>query len=433
MIDTRSLPKRLLLLNTTVYVVVLALFSYTLYLSMTRDFKEEQKRRLYTLSDTVMSSFQALEVNHHDAVDKDIPDIFEHAKATTELHPRGATLQWFDKDGRLVATRGKSAISVPFLGDSFQEQDEPHALVVTRPVNHHKVMVGYLRAAISQGNYDSFRHRLITGLVTGFGVALVAASIGVFWLMRLSLRPVQQVMENLSQFTADASHELRNPLMAIKTNASVALRHVDGMRDKDREKFEAILSAVDQVIGTTGALLQLAQTEQNARLDDITTFDLANLIAQIISELKPLAESKSISMVNSVSPELFMMARTEDMKSLVGNVLENAIQYTNAQGSVSLSAYRQGKRIVIEVKDDGIGINSDELPKIFHRFWRSDKARTHSTGGSGLGLAIVRAILNRYEGSITLDSTVGSGTLVTMTLPAVQRSLLHQASVSTSQ
>jgi signal transduction histidine kinase len=121
-----------------------------------------------------------------------------------------------------------------------------------------------------------------------------------------------------------------------------------------------------------------------------------------------------------------MMAKPDDMKSLIGNLLDNAIQYSDHGGHVTINASKQGKRVVVEVRDDGIGINEDDLTKVFNRFWRSDKARTHNSGGSGLGLALVQAILNRYGGSIVIDSKIGSGTVVTITLPVVQRALLQQ-------
>jgi signal transduction histidine kinase len=236
--------------------------------------------------------------------------------------------------------------------------------------------------------------------------------------VKQSLKPVEESIKKLVQFGADASHELKSPLMAIKTNATVALKYADSMREKDREKFELILSAADQMNATTGGLLQLARVDHRLDQKELGVIDLTQLIQEIIDELKATAESRQVFVsTNSKAVSLDVRARKDDLKIVFKNVIENAIRYSKPNGHVSVNSMREGPKLKIEVVDDGIGISDEDLPKVFDRFWRSDKARRHTDGGSGLGLSIVESIVVRYGGSVAVKSRLGEGTSFTIVLP----------------
>jgi signal transduction histidine kinase len=206
--------------------------------------------------------------------------------------------------------------------------------------------------------------------------------------------------------------------MAITTNASVALKYPEGMREKDREKFELILSAADQMNATTTGLLHLARSDHRLEQSDLSVIAVIPLLQEILEELQVTIESRKIHVsTNSRAADLDVRARKDDLKIVFKNIIENAIRYSKPDGHVTVNSMREGARLKIEVVDDGIGISEEDLPKVFDRFWRSDKARKHTDGGSGLGLSIVESIVRRYGGSIAVKSRLGEGTAFTIVLP----------------
>jgi len=417
----KKVARDLLLANAAVFLIVGTVFSLAVYIHVINNLEGEQRNRLLTLTQAVVGSADISDVDDpnddDEGEDVSVPEILRTGKQAFPV--KGMSLQWYDTNGHLVTQNGSLVLSEPFSPKSnFQRQDSPHSLLLTTPVVQENKLKGYLRAGISLADFDRYRKHLLFALLSGVTLFLVVATIGVIWLVRQSLKRLQETIEKLKQFTADASHELRGPLMAVKTNAAVALRHEDGMRDKDREKFGVILDATDQMIRTTTDLLRLAESEQISPLER-SSMNLSQVLVTIASEMSAAALSKSIQLETNLAEDIIIVAREEDAKSLFANVVENAIQYTNPGGKVTVCASKQGKRATIKVVDNGIGIKSEELPKIFDRFWRSDKARSYRTGGNGLGLAIVRAILDRYDGNISVTSQPGEGTTFVITLPAV--------------
>jgi signal transduction histidine kinase len=256
------------------------------------------------------------------------------------------------------------------------------------------------------------------GLICGTALAFLASCLAITWLVKQSLRPVEESIRKLAQFGADASHELKSPLMAIKTNARVALKYPESMREKDREKFELILSAADQMNSTTSGLLHLARADHRLNRKELSVIELTPLLQEIIDELKDSIESRQILVsTNSKADDLDLRARKDDLKIVFKNVIENAIRYSKPDGRVTVNSIKEGAKIRIEVADNGIGISDEDLPKVFDRFWRSDKARKHTDGGSGLGLSIVESIVARYGGSVAVKSRLGEGTSFTIVLP----------------
>ena len=231
------------------------------------------------------------------------------------------------------------------------------------------------------------------------------------------MRPIEQSFQRLQQFTADASHELRSPLMAIKSNAAVALKYAEGMRDSDAEKFEAIASATRQMTRLTEDLLLLARTDRD-RQQDWQQVDLIAILRHLIQLYMPKAEEKAILLKADLSESLYLFGDAEQLTQLFTNLLINAIQYTLAEGTVAIEAYQKGAYLQVQVRDTGIGIASAHLTQVFDRFWRADSSRSYSSGGSGLGLAIAQSVAQTHGGSIAVQSQFGVGSCFTVLLPA---------------
>jgi signal transduction histidine kinase len=217
---------------------------------------------------------------------------------------------------------------------------------------------------------------------------------------------------------ANVSHELRTPLTAVKGMVET-LR--DGAVDEVevRDRFLATVEGeTDRMIRLVGDLLLLSRVDSGAFLLDRASVDLGAVVAQAVSRLRPLAERRQLALLVA-APEGAMpvLADASRMEQVLSNLLDNALKYSRRGGSVRISLSREGSMARVQVKDEGVGIPAEALPRIGERFFRVDRARSRDEGGSGLGLAIARALVEAHSGQLTLESIEGEGTTVTFTLP----------------
>ena len=335
-----------------------------------------------------------------------------------DLDARKQALQWFDPQGKTLGQQGHYTLTLSLeIQEPIQVQDQVQG--VTLPVfdTDTKQLVGYVRASESLLDLENTLRKLDWGLGGGVVAALVLSGFGGVWLTQQAMQPIEQSFERLQQFTADASHELRSPLMAIKSNAAVALKYAEGMRNSDAEKFEAIASATRQMTRLTEDLLLLARTDRD-RHQDCQPVNLTAILRHLIQFYTPEAASKQIQLKADLPESLYLSGDAAQLTQLFTNLLINALQYTPAQGSIAIEAHQQGASLQVKVRDTGIGIASTHLPRIFDRFWRADSSRSYSSGGSGLGLAIAQSVVQTHGGSIAVQSQLGEGSCFTVLLPA---------------
>lgn len=224
------------------------------------------------------------------------------------------------------------------------------------------------------------------------------------------------------QFTADASHELRSPLMAISTNTEVALTYSQGMRASDEEKFQAIASATNQMSQLTEDLLLLARTDNIADFER-KRLDLSVLLADLVHLYRVQARAKQIELKTEIASNLELIGDKAKLTRVFTNLIQNALQYTLEGGKIEIFANRHARELRVTVTDTGIGIEREYLDKVFERLWRGDRSRSYVRGGSGLGLAIARAIVQNHGGLITVTSQLGVGSCFQVCLPATQTSV----------
>ena len=321
-------------------------------------------------------------------------------------------IEWFDLEGEIFAEQGEYELDVSFNVEQLENIQNHSDLIrsLTKPVYNLETeeLIGYVRVSESLVELNSTLRRLDYGLGSGIAIALIASSIGSIWLTRRAMQPIEASFARLKQFTADASHELRSPLMAIKTNADVALKYPEGMRDIDAEKFGAISSASNQMTKLTENLLLLARTDKGVKLQ-LEQIDLNFLLSNLMQLYKPQAQAKQLGWQLELEPELYLSGDRLLLTQLFTNLLQNALQYTPDGGSILVKARKTNSQIKIKIEDTGIGIAPEHLNKIFERFWRADKSRSYQSGRSGLGLAIVKEILQIHNGTITVDSELGRG------------------------
>lgn len=269
---------------------------------------------------------------------------------------------------------------------------------------------------------EEVRADLINALLLVNGFLLVAAGVLSFWLAGLTLAPIQAAYERQRRFLSDASHELRTPLAILQTDLENARREAVPAQ---RDQIDSHLEEVGRMSQLVRDLLSLSRLDEEAALNRAEkTADLEHLVRTSVERLGRLAETRNVrlTLIPPTEPAAGWLVPEEPFRQAFENVTRNAILYNRPEGTVTVTLDRDGDTAVLTIADTGIGIASEDLERIFDRFYRIDPSRSRQTGGSGLGLAIARAALERLQGTLKIDSAVEVGTTVTLTIPFVTAS-----------
>ncbi len=230
-----------------------------------------------------------------------------------------------------------------------------------------------------------------------------------------------RAVDEIRRFSADASHELKTPLTILKGELDLAAR---GERRPDayRAVLASALEEVDRMIGIVDRLLRLARAESGEVRYERAPIALDRLVREVADHLRTQAERGGVAIEVEVPDPVTVLGEDARLREVVVILLDNAIRYTPAGGSVRVRVARGPGTAALVVEDTGVGIPADVLPRIFEPFFRADSSRTREGGGSGLGLAIARATVEGHGGQIEIASRVGVGTTVTASLPAAPAS-----------
>ncbi len=226
---------------------------------------------------------------------------------------------------------------------------------------------------------------------------------------------LEEGFEQQRQFAADASHELRTPLSVILNSTELALSR-DRTADAYRTELERCHRAAVRMRELVDALLTLARVEVTGTGQSFGQVDLMMICQEQVEFVRPLADELHVYF-QCEWKNCSVIGDAGLLGLLVSNLLTNAIKYNNVEGKVIVSLCSDGKLARLSIADTGIGIPQNEIPHIFERFYRVDKARSRKTGGSGLGLAIAAQIVKRHHGTIEVHSHEGQGTTITVNLP----------------
>lgn len=221
-------------------------------------------------------------------------------------------------------------------------------------------------------------------------------------------------------FVANVSHELKTPITSIMGFAETL---VDGAKNEQEalDNFlEIIYEESKRMQLLIDDLLILSNLEQDEYKSQISEVNMNGILEDVTPIIDQLAEKQKLNFTVEIEETLTFMADKEKVKQLLINLLANAVNYTPENGKVTLKIDDKDEYIRIKVKDTGIGIEQEQIKRIFERFYRVDKARSRNTGGTGLGLAIVKHIVEVHRGSITVDSELNKGTNFTIYLPKKQ-------------
>ncbi|HEY2419868.1 MAG TPA: HAMP domain-containing sensor histidine kinase, partial [Neobacillus sp.] len=262
---------------------------------------------------------------------------------------------------------------------------------------------------------EMLKHLLI---VIGFGslLSVFIAILAGIYLANKALIPIKRSWEKQQQFVADASHELRTPLSVMKLNLEHLFRYPDNSIVQESETILQAIQEINYMSKMTSDLLTLARSDSNQLQIIHETLQLDEILNQVVKDFKALALAKNIELTAEISP-IVLVGDKERLKQLFVILLDNALKYTNENGSISVKSSVKNSRAVIDILDTGIGIPKTDLPYIFDRYYRGDKSRTRHLEGSGLGLSIANWIIQSHSGKIRMMSKEGEGTHVSVSLP----------------
>jgi len=322
--------------------------------------------------------------------------------------------------------------------------------------------VGAKRVVVEEGTLlaplEATLHAWLVALVFGLAILILIAILGGFILVQRALQPVDHIissaerissrnlserlpivhtrdeverlstalnsmihrlddgMQQIQRFLADASHELRTPLTIIQGELESIVKQTNEKVGVQRTAASA-LEEVGRLKNIVVGLFALSRLDAGEGQEHTAPFDLGELAATTASQMDLLAQDKNISVECRSLPGVIVNGDRARLKQVIVNLLDNAINYTPAGGSIDVVVTARQEKAALEVSDNGIGIPSEALPHLFERFFRVDKARSRNMGGSGLGLSIVKSICTAHGGTARAESKLGEGSSFIVELP----------------
>jgi len=345
-------------------------------------------------------------------------------------------IDWFNANGEILWTTNSSpdplqererGILQPFYRTVHLSEAEPLRQMTESMMINGKLL-GYLRISHPWFEVTKPVKQLFLDLAVGTTLMVGVVLLCGWWLAGIAIEPVRESYQRLKQFTADASHELRNPIAIIQTNVQVALADPSPNPEFQRSQLEAIERITRRLGKLLEDLLFLARHDSGINNQRRESCNLWQILNEVGEEQQTIAQQKQITLeLLSDEQNLVISGDRDRLGRLFTNLVSNAIAYTPKGGKVQITAQpiTSQNQIQVQVKDTGIGIPEAELSQIFERFYRyqpqkstksSSKSLNLSTSGSGLGLAIAKAIADSHQSQINVESKVGQGTTFTVNL-----------------
>jgi heavy metal sensor kinase len=397
-----------------------------------------------------------------------IPEIRDEFREHSVLGPGGDLFQVCNETGQLlyrsipleannVPVALPASLGTPRL-ETLRVQGHMLRFYSQRISVNGKVYTVQVAATVDEALQALERFRGILGLAAP--LLLMAATAGGFWISRRALAPVDEIsraaqrisIENLAerlhvpktgdqlqrlsetlnemlsrleasvsrmtQFTADASHELRAPVSLIRTTAEVAALKRDRPANEYLEALDDIQDEAERTSQVVDSLMLLARTDSGKEMLDRAPADACAIVRGAAEQGERLAQNRGVGFGVDVPPSgIPIQADAEALRRALLILMDNAAKYTSRGGSVRVSLASHDGFAIASVSDTGIGIAPEDIPHVFDRFWRADKARSREQGGAGLGLSIAKWIVDMHGGSISVQSKLNNGSVFTIRVP----------------
>jgi len=468
----KSIRFSLTLWYSLTLTAILVLFSVFLYVTIRAQFYAETDHELLQVADSLVSpTFEPFRATPSSALDQVLEDFLgpRYGGKMVQLAKADGTIQF-----RSRLLQGKS-LPVGGLAIRAAHRGVPSyrtmGAMETAPVRYVTVPVlanGQLVGIVQVGQQLEAASEILSELLIVFGIsiplALVAVGYGGWFLAGRALKPMdaiarsaekiddknldtrlgisnpddeigrltsafnrtldrlQQAFTRTKRFSVDVSHELRTPLTILKGETEVGLKWAKEP-DDFREILNNNLEEINRMSGIIEFLQEISRIEEGSHSLLCEPVDLDDILADVGSSLRPQAETRDLHLViGQLLPDATIRGDRQRLRQLFYQLVHNAIQFTPAGGTITLSLERDGSQVMARVADTGAGIPKEDIPCIFDRFYRVDKARNRAHGGSGLGLALVKTLVDAHGGVITVDSALGLGSTFTVSFPMADQS-----------
>lgn len=229
--------------------------------------------------------------------------------------------------------------------------------------------------------------------------------------LAMSLEEQQKQRQRL---TTDISHELRTPLTILQSHLEAML---DGVWEPTKDRLNIFKGEIDRLIKLVEELKYLIDIENHKLVLQKEEFNLTQLLNGVIENYRYQANKQDVTLINEVSEGIFIVGDKNKINQAIINLISNALKFTSSSGYIKVKAINIDNNIIIEIEDNGIGIDKEDLPYIFDRLYRSDRSRSRKTGGTGIGLTITQKLISAHNGKIEASSVKGVGTKFTIILP----------------
>jgi two-component system sensor histidine kinase CiaH len=240
---------------------------------------------------------------------------------------------------------------------------------------------------------------------------LVAAAGVSYVLAGYTLRPIQASLEAQKKFSENASHELRTPLAVMKNDAEVLLRNPSPTKDIIHSTLRSNIEEIDRLSNMAADLLALARSGSHA-VPTTERLDITEIVRTTVGKMHYVAAAKEVSLNSILNNPLRISGYKAGLERILMNLLQNAIEHTPKGGSISVETSQDKSQAIVRVSDTGSGIDQKDLPNVFERFYKGEGA-----AGTGLGLSIVKELVNQHQGTVSIESSIGKGTIVTLRFP----------------
>ncbi|WP_078431358.1 sensor histidine kinase [Metabacillus halosaccharovorans] len=307
-------------------------------------------------------------------------------------------------------------------GDQFStyvpKNEKIKVMMIAEPIYERNQIIGYLYL----GRDITDLAELLQGLFIILLVLIVLFSCIAYYfsfvMSKRAMVPIRHAFKRQQDFVADASHELRTPLSVMLSSIEILEMEKDQLSHMPARMVDNVKEEVKRMTGLVGDLLTLARSDtDDPKQMSFERFDLQSVAEKTILSFEPHALEKNIQLNLDVQSSITVFGQKERLTQLLYILLDNATKYSPENGSVKLHVWKEKDNVFISVSDTGIGIAQKDLPYIFERFYRVDRARTRQNGGHGLGLSIAKWIVDLHGGQINVESKLNKGTTFIVKLP----------------